>query len=181
MKIKKPTGPTDAELIAGLFKPEEIETDLEKFKTLEGQWIVLKPLHVKESARTRTQLLWQAFGGFGCNLAPGSRGGALFAQCFEDGEKSRWEGPWYDVYGVFIGELPTKQRKFQVTVVRTTSQTKVVEVEAATIGEARKTAIELCPSSLGFSSPEIDYSAQEAMELLAKEVNMDEAEACAGL
>jgi hypothetical protein len=180
IKLTKPKGPTNEELIAKLFKPEEIETDLSKYKTLEGQWVVLKPLYVSEHVRTRGNLLWKATGGFGCNLSPGSRGGALFAKCFEDGEEARWQGP-YDVYGVFVGELPKELRKFQVTVVRNTVQTKVVELEAVSIADARKTAIEMCPSSLGFSTPEISYSAQEAMELPAKEVNMDEAEACAGL
>jgi hypothetical protein len=177
-RTKKPTGPTDEQLIAGLFKPEEIETNLDgKYKTLEGLWVVLKPLALSEHHRTRTKLLWKATGGFGCNLAPGSRGGALFAKCFEDGEESRWQGPWADVYGVFVGELPKELRKFKLTVIRTTTQTKELEVEAVSAAEARKTAIELCPSGLGFSTPEIEYTTGELQELKDQTAEESESEA----
>lgn len=156
-RTKKPAGPTNEEIIAGLFKPEEIERDIEKFKTLEGQWVVLKPLLLAEPHRTRNKLLWKATGGFGCN--PEGRGGALYGECFEDGERSRWEGPSLDVYGVFVGQLPKDKRTFLVRIERKTVEYRDVEVSAVTQVEAAKIALEDCLAPTAqFSQPDTSYS-----------------------
>jgi hypothetical protein len=147
---KKPTGPTDAELIAGLFKPEEIKS-IHDFESFEGKWVVLTPSAVSEPHRTRRGLLLKAEGGNGCR--PKNMGTGVFGKSFEEGEHARWER--YDIYGVFVGELPNEMQSYTVRIKRVTTQYKDVVVEALTKQDATLAALErIGTSPLGFSQPD---------------------------
>lgn len=86
------------------FKKEEIGPLPDDYA---GHWLILSPETIKAEFRTRSNLVWQAQGGFGCD--PMKMGRAVFGVCAGDGEDSRWDR------GQFVAEFLGDVEALRVT------------------------------------------------------------------